>query len=219
VNPRREDTPRSFIVVTTGIKNRNNTALASQIGPTPGCTAELEGRRSRSIINRPSRTAATLLRRERQASTKPVMYTTNEYQPVVAGNQDASAAKVANRTASRRKRRPGQTQPLTTFSFFGMSPSGNTVTTLEPHYRPAAPIINLGSAGCPGAEVFQVSPAAGKPRRFQGMQNKNGYHHRNRSTSDDPSVFDRRQWYPRSTTTRLSSRNHQPVGVRRRLSR
>ena len=112
-------------------------------------------------MKRPSRTAATRLRRKRQASTKPVVYTTNEYQPVVAGSQDASAPKVANRTASRRKSRPGQTQPLTTFSFFGMSPSGNAVITLEPHYRPTALLRNLRSAGCPGPEVFRVPATPG----------------------------------------------------------
>ena len=144
-------------------------------------------------MKRPSRTAATRLRRKRHASTKPVVYTTNECHPVVAGSQDASAAKVANRTANRRKSRPGQTQPLTIFSFFGMSLSENTVIALEPHCEPTAPIRNLGSAGCPGPEFFGYRLQQGSHGEFRTCRIRTVTTTATGLPPKDPSVFDRRQ--------------------------
>ena len=84
-------------------------------------------------MKRPSRTAATRLRRNRQARKNPAPYTASGYKRVVATSQGVSAAKVASRTLRRRKIRPGQTQPRTTFTFINMFSGGNAVMTLEPH--------------------------------------------------------------------------------------
>ena len=83
-------------------------------------------------MKRPSRTAATRLRRNRQARNSPVPYKTGGYKPVVATSQGESAAKVARRTPNRRKIRPGQTQPRTTLTFINIFSGGNAVMTLEP---------------------------------------------------------------------------------------
>ena len=83
-------------------------------------------------MKRPSRTAATRLRRNRQARNSPAPYTTGAYKPVVATSQGVSATKMASRTPNRRKIRPGQTQPRSTLTFINMFSGGNAVMTLEP---------------------------------------------------------------------------------------
>ena len=84
-------------------------------------------------MKRPTRIAAARLRRYRQARNRPAPYTTSGYRPVVAASQGASAEKVASNTPSRRKIRPGQTQPRTTRTFIDINSGGNAVMTLESH--------------------------------------------------------------------------------------